>query len=235
MQAFAADMGLSETAYLSAHGDGNFDLRWFTPSVEVDLCGHATLASAHVLWEILHIGPAEEARFHTRSGVLTAVRDDSGLITMDFPATPVERCDPPPGLQDALGAPALFMGRTMYDYLVHVDSADVVRQLAPAYDRLRSLPVRGIIVTARADADEGVHFVSRFFAPGAGIDEDPVTGSAHCALGPYWGKLLGEEDLIGYQASDRGGVVHVGVRGGRVLLGGHVQTTRRFTTVPGSK
>lgn len=178
----AAEMNLAETAFLSPQDDG-WSLRWFTPAVEVDLCGHATLASAHAIWSE---GISEESilRFHTRSGVLTAARDGD-FIELDFPAKREEQIAAPAGLLDALGTPkATYIGRNQFDYLVELPSENDVRALHPDHAVLRQLPVRGVIVTSRA-SDGPYDFVSRFFAPGSGIDEDPVTGSAHCCLTPY--------------------------------------------------
>jgi PhzF family phenazine biosynthesis protein len=217
MQAVAAEMNLSETAFLRRIHDG-FELRWFTPAVEVDLCGHATLASAFTIWEMGIAGLDKPIRFHTRSGVLTASRD-GGLIQLDFPATPPEACDPPPHLLEAIGAEPTFVGRTKFDSFIVVDSASVVRSLQPDFRRLAETTARGVIVTAASD-DGRFDFISRFFAPAAGINEDPVTGSAHCSLGPYWGQRHGKTSLVGYQASPRGGIVMVQLNGHRVLLCG---------------
>jgi PhzF family phenazine biosynthesis protein len=217
-------MNLAETAFLLRQPDG-FGLRWFTPSCEVDLCGHATLASAHALWEDGHLAPGSAARFHTRSGVLTADRRD-GTIWLDFPATPPETVPAPPDLADVLGASPRYFGRTPYDYLVELESEATVRALEPDLGRLARLPVRGVIVTA-ASVDPARQFVSRFFAPGAGVPEDPVTGSAHCALGPFWGERFGVTELVGYQASRRGGTVQVRLAGERVQLGGQAVTVLR--------
>jgi PhzF family phenazine biosynthesis protein len=224
MQRVAREMNLSETAFLVRQADG-FDLRWFTPAVEVDLCGHATLASAHVLWEEGHLDPAAQARFHTRSGLLTADRRGD-WIELDFPATAAEPAEAPPYFAGALGVTPRFIGRSRFDYLVEVGSEAEVRALAPDLSALRRLQVRGVIVTSRADSGD-FDFVSRFFAPGAGVDEDPVTGSAHCTLGPYWRGRLGKDELLAYQASARGGVVRVSVRGDRVGLGGQAVTVLR--------
>jgi predicted PhzF superfamily epimerase YddE/YHI9 len=232
MQAVAREMNLSETAFVHAHEDA-FDLRWFTPAVEVDLCGHATLASAHVLWSEGHLPRDREAVFHTRSGVLTCVLepDPAGdWIRMDFPALPQEPADPPPGLLGALGATPTYLGRNRFDFLVEVESEAEVRALRPDMGRLAEVNVRGVIVTARSAAPE-YDFVSRFFGPRVGVPEDPVTGSAHTCLGPFWGARLGKTDLVGYQASARGGVVRVGVRGERVLLGGQAVTVLQGTLV----
>jgi len=224
LQDVGAEMNLSETAFLLPEGDG-FRLRWFTPAVEVDLCGHATLASAHVLWQEGRAERGSAIRFHTRSGVLTAAPRGEA-IALDFPATPPTPADPPAGVTGALGLTPRFVGRTRFDYLVEADTADAVRQLRPDFRRLREVGVRGIIVTARSD-DPAFDFVSRFFAPGAGIDEDPVTGSAHCSLGPFWAGRLGRTELTGYQASARGGVVRVEVGGERVTLIGQAVTVWR--------
>jgi PhzF family phenazine biosynthesis protein len=227
MQAVAREMNLSETAFLRRQGEA-WNLRWFTPKVEVDLCGHATLASAHALWEEGHLGAATPARFDTRSGRLTCTRSESGRIEMDFPAK-LARPAPPPGeLLPALGADAArFVGKNAFDYFVELASEAEVRALVPDHGRLRTLPVRGVIVTARARDGFDYDYVSRFFAPGSGVDEDPVTGSAHCALAPYWSERLGRTDLVGYQASSRGGRVHTQVSGERVILGGTAVTVLR--------
>ena len=224
MRAVAREMNLAETAFLYPQEDG-YHLRWFTPAVEVDLCGHATLASAHILWEEGHLPPDAQARFHTRSGLLTALRRGD-WIELDFPARREAPAPAPHGLAEALGAHLVYVGKNVYDYLVEVDSEETLRGLAPDHSALRRLPVRGIIVTSRAAAPQ-YDFVSRFFAPGSGIDEDPVTGSAHCCLGPFWGTRLGKTELIGYQASARGGVVRVRVEGERVVLGGQAVTVLR--------
>jgi len=222
MQNVAKEMNLSETAFLLHHVDG-FSLRWFTPAVEVDLCGHATLASAHALWEerILET----EARFHTRSGLLTATQNGE-WIELDFPVKPEQPAEPPPLLLEALGAKATYVGRNQFDYLVEVASDEELRALNPDHVRLRTIPVRGVIVTARS-SDPRFDFVSRFFAPGSGVDEDPVTGSAHCALTPYWAKKLGKNEMTAFQASRRGGGVRVRLAGDRVKLGGRAVTVFR--------
>lgn len=224
MQNVAREMNLSETAFLHRQGDG-FQLRWFTPTTEVDLCGHATLASAHVLWEEGHIEPDQPARFYTRSGLLTAVRKGD-WIEMDFPAEPERPAMAPPELIEALGVMPEYVGRNRFDYLVSVASEDVVRAMNPNFALLKTIPIRGIIVTAPSSS-ETYDFVSRFFAPRVGVDEDPVTGSAHCCLGPFWSERLNKCELIGYQASARGGVVRVGVKGDRVILGGQAVTVLR--------
>ena len=224
MQQVAREMNLSETAFLHPEGDAH-RLRWFTPAVEVDLCGHATVASAHVLWETGRSPRGARIDFHTKSGLLSA--EHRGMwIELDFPAKPVTAAAPPADLLAALGTQARFVGRNQFDYLVEVDGEHTLRRLAPDPRRLASLPVRGVIVTSRSE-DFAWDFVSRFFAPGAGIDEDPVTGSAHCALGPFWSQRLGKDELVGYQASARGGIVRVRVLGDRVRLGGQAVTVLR--------
>ena len=221
MQNVAREMNLSETAFLQQQADG-FRLRWFTPAVEVELCGHATLASAHILWETGLLARNESARFHTLSGLLTATRRQ-GDIELDFPATPDEPAEAPPGLAEILGAKVMNFRGSRFDHLVEVGSEDTVRGLRPDFTRLKALPVRGIMVTSRASTP-GFDFVSRFFGPAVGIDEDPVTGSAHCCLGPYWSKRLGKTEMLAYQASARGGVVGVTVMGDRVRLRGKAVT-----------
>lgn len=225
MQAVAREMNLAETAFLLRQGD-EFGLRWFTPAVEVDLCGHATLASAHVLWEDGHLARGTEARFHTRSGLLRAARQDD-WITLDFPATPPVPCDPVPEIVQGIGAPIRLHARSRFDYLVELESEAAVRALTPDLALLARLGgTRGVIATSRSGSP-GIDFVSRFFAPAAGIPEDPVTGSAHCALGPLWAERLGKTSLVGYQASARGGIVRVTIAGDRVLLGGQAVTVLR--------
>lgn len=224
MQNVAREMNLSETAFLVREGDA-FHLRWFTPAVEVALCGHATLASAHVLWECGHLKPGEQARFRTLSGLLTA--DQRGdWIEMDFPVKPEEPAEAPAGLSEALGTGLKYVGRNQFDYLVEVESDGVLRGLKPNFSLLSELPVRGVIVTARSAA-AGFDFVSRFFAPGSGVNEDPVTGSAHCCLAAYWAKRLGKTEFVAYQASPRGGVVRVRLQGDRVILSGQAVTVLR--------
>ena len=224
MQNVAAEMNLSETAFLVREGDG-YRLRWFTPTVEVELCGHATLASAHVLWESGALGPAELARFQTLSGLLTA-EHRAEWIELDFPATPEQPAAAPAGLEAALGAKATYVGKTRFDYMVEVQSEMTVRGLRPDMARLAELPVRGVMVTSRASTP-GWDFVSRFFGPQTGVPEDPVTGSAHCCLGPYWAKKLNKTEFVAFQASPRGGLVRVRLEGERVRLGGKAVTVLR--------
>lgn len=224
LQNVAMEMNLSETAFLVPNADG-FDLRWFTPKVEVDLCGHATLASVRALAELGRLADGQEVAFATRSGILKAVRSGA-RIQLDFPLKPETAAEPPPGLLEALGTSAKYVGRNKFDYLVEVDSEAVVRSLTPDFKRLATVECRGTIVTARASTPN-YDFVSRFFAPKAGIDEDPVTGSAHCCLADYWGQRLGKTKMIGYQASRRGGTVEVEVKGDRVFLGGRTVVVAR--------
>jgi predicted PhzF superfamily epimerase YddE/YHI9 len=224
MQQVAQEMNLAETAFLVRRG-GDFDLRWFTPTIEVDLCGHATLASAHVLWEEGWLKPEAVARFHTRSGELSAARL-GGVIWLDFPATPAEPVEAPPELSQGLGARMRFVGRTPFDFLVELESENAVRSLTPDLTMLARLGARGVIVTAGSE-NGSYDFISRFFAPGAGVPEDPVTGSAHCGLGPFWSARLGKRELVGYQASARGGAVRVRLEGSRAHLGGEAVTVLR--------
>lgn len=232
MQRVAGEMNLSETAFLRPQGDGTYRLRWFTPTNEVDLCGHATLASAHVLWTEGLASVEAPVHFDTASGRLTA-RHTGGWIQMDFPADPTEPADPPAALQDGLGekTPA-EVHWTERDYLVRLPDTDAVRGLQPDLSALTTLEqARGVIVTAPAsDAEQDVDFVSRFFAPGVGVPEDPVTGSAHCALGPYWAAQTGQTTLTGRQVSARGGTVRIHLDGpdaDRVTLGGQATTVVR--------
>jgi predicted PhzF superfamily epimerase YddE/YHI9 len=248
MQAVAAEMNLAETAFLCPDGDGRYGLRWFTPAVEVDLCGHATLASAHLLWE--EGEPAPELVFDTRSGELRAARAADGGIRMDFPADPPAPVDPPPGLVAALRGPApVGIYRGVSDVLVELADTDAVRRLTPDFRALAEIPARGVIVTAASTPTSGAvsagtvspgggggpaddaDFVSRCFYPGAGIDEDPVTGSAHCTLASFWCPRLGRPSLVGWQASPRGGRVGVELAGDRVLLTGRAVTVLRAELV----
>ena len=225
MQSVGAELNLSETAFLVPRDDG-WTLRWFTPTVEVDLCGHATLASAHALWSESILDPADIAHFHTRSGLLTASLDGD-LIELNFPATPETRSDTPPGLLESLGvSKPKYVGKNKFDYIVEVESEEAVRALKPDHAGLRKLPVRGVIVTSRASSGQ-YDFVSRFFAPGSGIDEDPVTGSAHCCLTPYLAAKLGKNELVAYQASPRGGSLRLKLDGDRVRLAGRAVTILR--------
>lgn len=224
MQAVAREMNHSETAFLVKEPK-SYRLRWFTPTVEVDLCGHATLASAHFLWETGMLGRNDTAYFETRSGLLTASRSGE-WIEMDFPAEVVLPAQPPPQLAKSLGITPIFAGRNRMDWLLEVETQEQVGGIKPDFELLAQAPTRGVIVTARSSSS-GYDFVSRFFAPRAGVMEDPVTGSAHCALGPYWREKLGKDQLIARQLSARGGVVRVSTAQDRVLIGGRAVTVLR--------
>jgi PhzF family phenazine biosynthesis protein len=224
LQDLASEMNLSETAFLLKEGEG-FRLRWFTPVMEVDLCGHATLASAYVLWESGYLKPSQKAHFFSRSGLLAAERKKE-WIELNFPATPATPAAPPDGLLQALGVEPSYVGKTRFDYLLEVATEEVLRSMRPDFRALKALSVRGIIVTSRSAAPP-YDFVSRFFAPGAGIDEDPVTGSAHCCLGPYWRDRMQKDEFLAFQASPRGGVLQVRVGGDRVFLSGKAVTILR--------
>jgi PhzF family phenazine biosynthesis protein len=222
MQSVASEMNLSETAFVEPRAAG-YGLRWFTPVAEVGLCGHATLASAHILYETGQAEPAEPVRFDSVSGPLTGRRED-GLLVLDFPARPAGPVPAPPGLLAALGVDrAEWTGQAKDDLMVVLAREEEVTGLRPDTVALAGYGTRGIIVTAPASRP-GADFVSRFFAPGVGIAEDPVTGSAHCTLAPYWAQRLGRPQLTGYQASARGGTVRVRVDGDRVLLAGRAVT-----------
>ena len=224
MRDVAREMNLSETAFLLAEDDG-YRLRWFTPAVEVALCGHATLASAHVLWQDGHLATGAPARFHTKSGLLTA-EQRGDWIELDFPATHAAPSPLPPGLAEALGVTPRWSGRSKFDYLLEVESEATVRALAPDFTSLKRVEARGVMVTSRA-ATPGYDFVSHFFAPRVGVDEDPVTGSAHCALTPFWSERLQRSEMTAFQASRRGGVLRVRLAGDRVGLGGQAVTVLR--------
>ena len=236
MQSVAIEMNHAETAFLIRCGASNqdgYNLRWFTPGGEVDLCGHATLASAHYLWEIGELAEDEQARFHTRSGLLTAIRlsaDGVAWIELDFPSEPVSATETPEGVAAMLGAEPVFVGRNRMDYLVELKDETAVRSLRPDLKQIGDLSdrdnVRGIIVTAAA-TESGAEIVSRCFFPRFHIDEDPVTGSAHCALAPYWIPRLGKQEIVAYQASARGGWLRLRLAGDRVKLRGQAVTTLR--------
>lgn len=254
MKSVAREMNLSETAFLlqledagkekpagtekmtdqermaeetqAGKGQGIFSLRWFTPVTEVDLCGHATLASAHILWETGRLLPSQQARFHTRSGMITAdLRGE--WIEMNFPSKPEQPATIPIDFPSVLGAQPKYVGRNQFDYLVEVDNEEVLRGMKPDFTRLAKMPVRGVIVTCLPADPEQYDFVSRFFAPAVGVNEDPVTGSAHACLGWFWGKRLGKTEMTAYQASARGGVVKVRLAGDRVFLSGQAVTVIR--------
>ncbi|MDQ6679310.1 MAG: PhzF family phenazine biosynthesis protein [Acidobacteriota bacterium] len=221
MQNVAMEMNLAETAFLEKREDG-FSLRWFTPSTEVDLCGHATLASAHVLWQSGALPESETARFHTRSGLLTAAKHGE-WIELNFPKTEAVPTEAPAGLLAALGISSpRFTGKSTFDYLIEVEEAELL-SLHPDFNALKQHEFRGTIVTS-ASSDPQFEFLSRFFAPAAGINEDPVTGSAHCALAPFWAGRTGKQTMLARQASKRGGILKVTVQGGRVLISGQAIT-----------
>lgn len=218
LQNVAMEMNLSETAFLVPNQNG-FDLRWFTPAVEVDLCGHATLASA---FAILHAGLQEDKtqmEFSTRSGVLSAA-SHGDRIQLNFPLKPVSPTIPPVDLLEGLSVTPTYVGKSEYDYLVEVETEHELRSLTPKFDQLAKLDCRGIIVTS-SSTDPEFDFSSRFFGPAVGVDEDPVTGSAHCCLAHYWQKRTGRDFFTAFQASQRGGVVHLTVKQDRVLLAGN--------------
>ncbi len=239
MQSVAIEMNHAETAFLVKIRDG-YDLRWFTPGGEVDLCGHATLASAHYLWETEVLGAEEQARFHTRSGLLTADRvliDGAAWVELDFPAEPVSPAPAPDGLVAMLGAEPVFVGRNRLDYLVELANEAIVRSLHPDLKQIAALSdaedARGVIVTA-AGANSNADIVSRCFYPSFRIDEDPVTGSAHCGLAPYWIPRLAKPEIVAYQASARGGWLHLRIAGDRVKLRGQAVTTLRGELLHGA-
>jgi len=217
----AREMNLSETAFLKRREEG-FDLRWFTPEVEVELCGHATLASAHFLWQEGVLKSAEPARFHTLSGWLAAEQRQD-WIEMDFPAAPPEVVTDATDLLGCLGVEARYVGKNRFDYIVEVESEQVLRSMRPDFKLLADVCERGVMLTSLADEAE-FDFVSRFFAPAVGVDEDPVTGSAHCCLAPFWSERLARDELVGFQASRRGGVVRTRMTGDRVVLAGQAVT-----------
>ncbi len=225
MRSLAAEMNLSETAFLLPEGDG-YRLRWFTPRVEVSLCGHATLASAHILWEQGFLPTQEPARFETLSGRLTAHSLPGGWIGLDFPAQPPSPADAPEGLLAALGVSeeqVRFVGRYKNNTLVELDREQTVRSLTPDFERLEQVETRAVSVTAMAD-DPQLDFVSRFFAPRMGINEDPVTGSAHTALTPFWSAITGKPELEAMQVSARGGRLRLRALGERVAIAGQAVT-----------
>ena len=221
MQAVAREMNLSETAFVVRREDDDWSLRWFTPGAEVDLCGHATLASAHFLWDLALIAPDAPVRFHTRSGLLTCVREDE-WIAMDFPALPAEAMESPNGLAEALGASPIAVWRSTWDILAEFATAQEVQDLNPDFQALLPFAARGVLVTAPGNGP--YDFVSRFFAPAHRIFEDPVTGSTHCILAPFWGDRLGKSQMLALQASSRGGILKVGTNGNRVTLSGKAVT-----------
>jgi len=228
MQNIAQEMNLSETAFLLKQGDG-FNLRWFTPTVEVPLCGHATLASAHVLWTEGHLPPTQVAKFFTKSGVVIA-KNQGDWIELDFPVIHSQARETPSELAEVLGIPCKSVVENSLGYLVELASEDLVKQLKPNFQPLKTLAVNHLIVTSLARPNSEYDFVSRFFAPKLGIDEDPVTGIAHCCLGAFWRDRLHKDEFLAYQASSRGGIVKVFYPGGdRVFLRGQAITVMQIT------
>ncbi|MDJ0897840.1 MAG: PhzF family phenazine biosynthesis protein [Xenococcus sp. MO_188.B8] len=226
MQLIAREMNLSETAFILKQ-ESDFNLRWFTPTTEVPLCGHATLASAHVLWTEGYLPPEEVINFQTLSGLLKA-RLQGDWIELDFPANPSEVTTPPTELVTALGVNIKTIVQNSLGYLVEVESASIVRDLQPNFSLLKTLSVPGVIVTSVGESNSEYDFVSRFFAPELGVDEDPVTGAAHCCLAPFWRNKLQQDEFMAYQASARGGVVKVKYDGGeRVFLQGQAVTVMK--------
>ncbi len=225
MQNVAREMNLSETAFLLKQEDG-YNLRWFTPATEVPLCGHATLASSHVLWSENHLSEKESARFHTKSGLLIA-KKQKDWIELDFPANPSQETSTTVELSKALGVPIKTVVKNSLGYLVEIESEDLVREMQPNFGLLvKQFPE--VIVTSIAESSSEYDFISRFFAPGLGINEDPVTGAAHCCLAPYWRNKLNKNEFLAYQASSRGGVVKVRYPGeDRVFLSGQAVTVLR--------
>jgi PhzF family phenazine biosynthesis protein len=236
MQAVAAEMNLSETAFLWPESEELWRLRWFTPRVEVSLCGHATLAAAHVLWQTGRAPSGAPARFATRSGILTATAQGD-WIELDFPEHAPEPIAPVADLADALGARPLAWASAGEDLLVELATEGTVRALAPDFAALGALEARGVVVTALADEGAAYDFVSRFFAPAVGLPEDPVTGSSHSGLAPYWAERLGRRELVGYQASTRGGIVRVRhePERRRVAIAGRAVTVFAATIAPAAE
>jgi PhzF family phenazine biosynthesis protein len=227
LQAVALEMNLSETAFPTLRDDGDWDLRWFTPVAEVDLCGHATLGTAHLLFE-QRLVKGDTVRFHTRSGLLTCRRvddgDQAGAIVMDFPASPATPCEPFDGLEAALGVEIVNQAMA-FDALVEVADPKAVAAIEPDLAEVAKVEARAVIVTAPGDIDDGpAHFVSRVFGPRVGIAEDPVTGSAHCISGPWWGERLGLTEMSAHQVSPRGGRLDIKLVDDRVELTGRAIT-----------
>lgn len=230
-QKIASRLNLSDTAFL-LEKEGVFELRWFTPETEVELCGHATLASAHILFTLGIVPATKSAVFSTKSGVLTA-RRKNGLIEMDFPSEEPWEVETPEHLLTAISSMPLYVGRNRFDYIALYESEETVRSAVPELDHVRALDSRGLVITS-VSSSRRYDFVSRFFAPNAGIDEDPVTGSAHCCLCPFWSRRLGKKKLTGYQASERGGLVHATLLEKRVCLSGGAIVAGSFEINPES-
>ena len=219
MQLLAKEMNLSETAFVLRKGK-NFSLRWFTPKVEVNLCGHATLATAHILFENGYLSDSEIATFDTKSGILKAKKDGIWIV-LDFPIIPVEQIEIPDDLEEALGTKIKFMGKSRENFFVEIESEEILKNLCPNFEKLNKYDTHGFIVTARSKSFD---FVSRFFAPQVGINEDPVTGSAHSSLFPYWQKILQKSKFLAFQASERGGIIKLSSMNDRVLIAGQAIT-----------
>ncbi len=229
MQKVAMEMNLSETAFLYRENE-SFHLRWFTPQIEVDLCGHATLASAHILWEEGYLSPKDSARFFTKSGLLTA-ESKKEWIELNFPTDDVREqvsVSEAEILKKALKIQPRDLFKTRVRYLIEVENESIVKGVEPDFELLKTLPERGTAVTSISGSKE-YDFVSRYFAPKVGINEDPVTGSAHCALTPFWSKKLNKNEMVAHQASERGGFLRVRLNGDRVFLAGQAVTVMRGT------
>ncbi|WP_409300034.1 PhzF family phenazine biosynthesis protein [Peribacillus sp. SCS-155] len=222
MSKIATEINLSETAFLFPKEEG-YSLRWFTPTAEVELCGHATLASAHILWETSILSAGEQANFYTKSGLLTAKKQDT-WIQLNFPVEPVTECSYPEELEDALHINPQYVGKNRFDYLIEVESEDIIRNLKPNFSLLKKIQTRGILVTSKSNEFD---FISRGFFPAVGINEDPVTGSAHCALAPYWSEKLKKHELYAFQASARGGILKIQMDGDRVNMSGQAVTVMK--------
>ena len=225
MALVAREVNAPATAFVRVRGDGAFELRWFSPARELELCGHGTLATAHVLWESGRLDAQCAARFQTQAGTLTAACRN-GWIELDFPMTPAAPVAPPPALLAALDVRPRFVGRSRFDYLVEVENEGALVAVRPDLGLLETCDARGAIVTSAAD-DPQVDFVSRYFAPAFGIDEDPATGSTHCCLAPYWSARLGRSDLVAHQVSARRGIIRTALAGDRVRLSGQAVTVIR--------
>lgn len=222
MQKIAQEMNLSETAFLSPYQNG-YSLRWFTPNTEVELCGHATLASAHILWEMSMLPNDHGINFYTKSGLLTAKKEDT-WIQLNFPAELVSESDYPAELIEALHIDPIFVGRNRFDYFIEIESEDVLKKLRPNFSLLGTVQTRGINVTSKSKEFD---FISRCFFPAVEVNEDPVTGSAHCGLAPYWSKKLNKTEMYAYQASARGGIINIELQQGRVLMAGQAVTVMK--------
>ena len=218
MQNVAKEMNLSETAFLYKKEEGKYSLRWFTPKHEEDLCGHATLASAYVLWKTKRVNKNKDIFFDTKSGLLKANKNKE-WIELTFPTEVEEKVEAPKQLIDTLGVHPKYVGKNRFDYLVEVKSEEILRNINPDFTILKNIKTRGVIVTSKSESEK-YDFVSRFFAPKIGINEDPVTGSTHCCLGPYWQERLSKNNFLAYQVSNRGGSIRVRLENDKVYLGG---------------